>query len=282
LCVDVDKIFLFSKKIKPMYKSFSYNGYNIAYQKFGRLKPAVVLVHGFPEDGTVFHEQYDFLQKNHTVIVPDLPGSGKSAYNPTLQSVEDFAEIIKLILQEENIEKCFLLGHSMGGYISLTFARKYPERLLGLGLIHSTAYPDSEEKKENRRRSIEIMEQYGSANFLKTTIGGLFCDEFRENNPSVVEALIKRGKSFETKALQQYYTIMMNRTDSSDVLKNISIPVLFIIGENDKAVPLQDILPQIPLPKKTFVTRLSNAAHMGFLEEPDKVNQAIEDFLSGR
>ena len=262
-----------------MYKSFSHDGYIVAYQKFGSLKPAVVLLHGFPEDGTVFHYQFEFLQKNYTIIVPDLPGSGKSAYNPKLQSIEDFAEIVELILQKENIEQCFLMGHSMGGYIALAFAEKYPKRLSGLALIHSTAYHDNEEKKENRRHAIEIMEQYGSFNFLKTAVGGLFSDEFKKHHPEVIDILIERAKTFETKALQQYYTIMMNRKDSTDILKKLEVPVLFIIGEKDKSVPLQDILQQTLLVNNAFVTRLPNAAHMSFLEEPDKINKAIEDFL---
>ena len=263
-----------------MYQSFKKDNYTIAYQKYGTPKPAVVLVHGFPEDGTVFEKQYAFLKENYTVIVPDLPGSGKSAYNPNLQSTEDFAEMIKLVLQQEQIEKCFLLGHSMGGYIALAFAEKYPERLLGLGLIHSTAYEDSPEKKENRKRSIRLMEKYGGYFFLRTVIPGLFSGTFAAAQPSVIEQLTEKGKAFETKALQQYYSIMMHRKDKTNMLQNIAVPVLFIIGEQDTAVPTQDVLQQIALPQTSFIKILPDAAHMGFLEKPEKVNEAIVRFIN--
>lgn len=261
-----------------MYQSFKKDDYTVSYQTFGILKPVIVLVHGFPEDGTVFEKQYDFLKENFSVIIPDLPGSGKSSYNPKLQSTEDFAEIIALILQQENIEQCFLLGHSMGGYIALAFAQKYPEHLLGLGLIHSTAYPDSKEKKENRKRSIELMEKYGGYYFLKSIIPNLFSETFAAAHPTNIDYLIEKGKAFETKALQQYYSIMMHRKDMTHVLRNISVPVLFIIGEQDNAIPLQDMLQQISLPQTSFIKILPDAAHMGFWEDAEKVNEAIVCF----
>ncbi|HEY0298449.1 MAG TPA: alpha/beta hydrolase [Arachidicoccus sp.] len=263
-----------------MDKSFSHNNYSISYQKLGVLKPAVVLIHGFPEEGAIFKFQCEFLKEKFTVIVPDLPGSGKSAYNPNLQSIEDYAEIIELILQEEQIEECFMLGHSMGGYISLAYAEKYSKRLLGLGLIHSTAYADNDEKKENRKRSMELMEKYGGFQFLKTTVPNLFSEDFLVKQGEVIDELIEKGKLFETKTLQQYYFIMMNRKDRSDILKKIDVPVLFIIGEKDKAVLMKDILQQTSLPKVSFIKILPNAAHMGFLEETKIVNQSISAFLS--
>lgn len=261
-----------------MYKSFQKDNYTISYQKFGSQKPVLVFVHGFPEDGTVFEKQYSFLQNYFGVVVPDLPGSGQSDYNENLQSVEDFAEIIKLILKQENIEKCILLGHSMGGYISLAFAEKHPECLSGLGLIHSTAYEDSAEKKENRQRSINLMGKYGGYFFLKTIVPNLFYEKYATESQEVIESLIDKGGTFETKALQQYYSIMMQRIDRTTVLRQLTVPVLFIIGEHDTAVPMHDVLQQVVLPKISFSKILSNAAHMGFLEEAEIVNETIIQF----
>ncbi len=89
-----------------------------------------MLVHGFAEDGRIWDEQLKFLQNNFTVIIPDLPGSGLSEYNPDLQTIEDFAGIIRLIADVEEIDRFTLIGHSMGGYISLAFAEQYPENLI--------------------------------------------------------------------------------------------------------------------------------------------------------
>lgn len=262
-----------------MHKSFQHSGYNISYQLFGSGKPIIIFVHGFPEDGTVFENQYNFLKEKYTVIVPDLPGSGKSGQNLSLHYIEEFAEIPELILQNENIEKCFLFGHSMGGYIALAFAEKYPERLLGLGLIHSTAYADSQEKKENRQRAIELMEKYGGYSFLKNSVPNLFTKKYVDEHFDVVSALIEKGKNFDTKTLQQYYQMMKERPDRTEILKKINVPVLFIIGEKDTSVLLHDILPQTHLPNISFIKILPNAAHMGILENVNEVNITIESMI---
>jgi pimeloyl-ACP methyl ester carboxylesterase len=261
-----------------MLKSFLFKDKEVKYQKLGSAETVIMLVHGFPEDGSIFKYQYEFLQENYTVLIPDLPGSGKSYYNEELKSVEDFAMVLEGILKEEEVGQCFLLGHSMGGYIALAFAEKFPEQLLGLGLIHSTAFADSEEKKENRKHAIQIMEQYGSFQFLRTVIPTLFGEQFKVHHPAVIEQLVEQGKNFETKALQQYYAIMILRPDRSNVLKEINVPVLFIIGQLDKVVPPTDVLQQIALPNTAMVKILPNAAHMGFLEERTIVNIAIEEF----
>lgn len=258
-----------------MYKSFFYQQTEVFYQKLGRGARAVMLIHGFPEDGSIFQYQCDFLKENYTVLVLDLPGSGKSSYNKELKSVEDFAELIRGVLQEEKIERCFLLGHSMGGYIALAFAEKYSKHLLGLGLIHSTGFADSDEKKDNRKRAIGFMEQYGGASFLKTMIPDLFGKAFKEAHQAVIDEMIEKGRNFETKALQQYYSIMLLRKERTYVLKEINVPVLFVAGEADKAIPLKDILQQVVMPDIAIIKILPKAAHMGFLEESSTVNDAI-------
>ncbi|MBK7375227.1 MAG: alpha/beta fold hydrolase [Chitinophagaceae bacterium] len=108
-------------------------------------------------------------------MVPDLPGSGKSGVISSQSAVgmEEYAEIIKAILVEEKIEKSTMLGHSLGGYITLAFAEKYPGMLNSFGLVHSTAFADSEEKKAARLKSIEFIKKYGAYDFLRTTIPGL-------------------------------------------------------------------------------------------------------------
>ena len=135
-----------------MDKQVSINGKQIFYQVFGSGKP-VVLIHGFGEDCKVWKNQIEFLIEKFHLIVPDLPGSGKSEMIDDM-SIEGMGEIIKTILDTEAPlnppQGGTLIGHSMGGYITLAFAEKYPEYLNGFGLFHSTAYADSNEKKEIR------------------------------------------------------------------------------------------------------------------------------------
>jgi pimeloyl-ACP methyl ester carboxylesterase len=260
-------------------KTFTYQSSKIFYHTIGSGKP-VVLIHGFAEDGDVWKNQIEFLKDHFYLIIPDLPGSGQSEMINDM-SIEGMAEVIKELL---NIElKKFplqgaegvLVGHSMGGYISLAFAEKYPSLLSSLALVHSSAFADSEEKKANRSKSIEFVKKNGAYEFLKAVIFDLFTENWTTKNPQAVEGQIEKSKSFTDEAIIAYYQAMINRPDRTHVLKNFSKPILFIIGEHDKAVPFEQSMQQCYLPNIAHINILRNSAHMGMLEETEKVNHAL-------
>lgn len=263
-----------------MKKIFTYKNVEIHYSLEGEGLP-VVLLHGFGEDSSVFENQFSFLKDHCKLIVPDLPGSGKSGILLDGEiSMNAYAECVYELLQQENITGCILLGHSMGGYITLAFAKKYPKDLLGFGLLNSTAFADTEEKKETRRKGIDFIKKNGGYQFLKTSIPNLFAAQFKEQQPQIVEALIEKGKAFSNEALIQYYEAMIKREDTTQVLKQSEMPVLFILGTEDVAAPLNDVLQQVSLPDKAHVHILKEVGHMGMLEQPDIVNKHILNFIS--
>ncbi len=257
-------------------KFIKYKNKNIHYREFGKGKP-VILVQGFGEDGNIWNELIEDLKDNFKIIVPDIPGSGKSEMlDGENTSIEDYAEVIKAILKEEKIELCCMIGHSMGGYITLAFAEKYPELLYGFGLFHSSAFADEEEKKQTRRKAIEFIKTKGTYAFLKTSIPNLFADSKHQND---IEMLIEQGKNLTLEALIQYYHAMINRPDRTHVLKIFTKPVLFIIGQKDNAIPLQASLQQCHLPAISHVHILENVGHMGMIEEQKKCSGLLLSFL---
>jgi pimeloyl-ACP methyl ester carboxylesterase len=247
------------------------------YKTYGSEQP-VILIHGFGEDSHVWDKQVNFLKDKYRLIVPDLPGTGAS---PLLQkenvTMSDYAILIKELLDEEKIEKVTMLGHSMGGYITLAFAEKYPEMLTAFGLLHSGAFADDEEKKATRRKGIKFIQENGAEAFLKTTTPGLFYDA--EKSKTDIEATIQKGKSSSAEALVQYYEAMISRPDRTNVLKTFPNPVLFIIGEHDKAIPFAQSMKQCHLPSVAHIHILRNSAHMGMLEETEKLNEILGEFL---
>lgn len=266
------------EKINP------YNGSHMHYKTEGEGLP-VVLIHGFGEDGTVWHYQRSFLKDHFRLIIPDLPGSGQSEFlsiSPGRSSfiIDIYADCIKQMLDREGIRECTMLGHSMGGYIALAFAQHNPERLNGLGLVHSTAFADSEEKKATRKKGIAFIQRYGPQEFLKQSIPNLFGEQFTRENPGQIEALIARAGNFTAPALVQYYEAMTERPDRTETLKKTVNPVLFIIGEEDKSVYLQDSLKQCYLPGKAQIDILPGVAHMGMWEQKDQTNDTVLKFLN--
>ena len=260
-----------------LHKNISYQNTNIHYSIYGSGKP-VMLLHGFAEDSSIFDAQVNYLKENYLVIVPDLPGIGKSEMLKK-ENVElaDYAAILKAIIDEEKINSFTLIGHSMGGYITLAYADKYAETLNGFGLFHSSAYADDEAKIATRKKAISFIEQNGTAAFLKTTIPNLFYKP--EKSIDDIKTLIEKGNSFEPEVLIQQYIAMIARPDTTSILKTFNHPILFIIGEHDKAIPFQHSLQQSHLPQMAYVHILRNTGHMGMKEEPDLVNNFMEEFL---
>lgn len=240
----------------------------------------IVLIHGFGEDNRIWNYQVAFLENTYHLLIPNLPGTGQSEIGTSELSVESMATSIKQMLDEEKIGQCIMLGHSMGGYVALAFAEKYPERLQAFGLIHSTAYADSNEKKEARQKSIGFINEHGAAEFIKTTIPNLFAKKFNEEQKPVVDELIEQGNQFTAETLIAYYTAMINRPDRSDILQKATVPVLFFIGEEDKAVSPADALEQAALPAVCMVKLVPGIAHMGMLEATDELNRSLGEFCT--
>jgi pimeloyl-ACP methyl ester carboxylesterase len=242
--------------------------------------PSVVLVHGFGEDSRIWLRQKEILEQQYHVLLPDLPGSGNAALpGDTVLTMESMASDLKALLDAEQIRECVMLGHSMGGYITLAFAELYPSCLKGFGLVHSTALPDSEEKKEARRKSIQFIQHNGAGEFIKATLPNLFSLQFREKEPDQVAQLIEWGQWFTSEALIAYYEAMMARPDRTHVLKNAAVPVLHFIGGLDQAVTPKDALEQAALPAVCQVHFIPTIAHMGMWEAPDELNQQLLNFL---
>jgi len=268
-----------------MNKEIEIAGKKITYRLYGNGKP-VMLVHGFGETGDVWKSQVAFLKDSFQVIVPDLPGSGQSEMIDDM-SMEGMAEILKNIIDAESPQvppsggfRGAMIGHSMGGYITLAFAKKYSSYLTAFGLFHSSAYADSEEKKTTRKKSIEFIRQHGAFEFLKTSTPNLFSPSSIDEKPELIDGFIRSLNNFSAPALVSYYEAMMKRPDNTTLLKTTRLPVLFILGEHDNAVPLQDGLKQSHLPEKSYIHILHQSGHMGMLEEENKSNNILNKFLS--
>lgn len=252
---------------------------HLYYRVEGTGEP-VLLVHGFGEDGAVWDGIISALENKYRFIVPDLMGSGRSTGNTDGISMESMAEQLRLVLSNESIDRCKMIGHSMGGYITLAYAEKYSEMLVSFGLFHSTAYADSDEKKEARKKNIDFIQKNGSAKFIQQTTPNLFAEETRNNKPELISETVARYSHLSPASLADYTRAMMNRPDRISVLEKFKKPVLFIMGEYDTAVPLEQGLKQCSIPEFSYIYICTRSGHMGMLEEPEFCVKAIDTFLS--
>lgn len=239
----------------------------------------LVLVHGFCESNLIWKKFQSQLSEKYRVICPDLPGFGKSALKVKDISIAYYAEMLKELLVFLNVEQCCMIGHSMGGYVTLAFAEKYSAVLNSFGLFQSTAFADTAEKKENRNKTIQFIEKHGVEMFAQSFVAPLFYAGNRTRLKEEIEIMTSIAAFSSREGVIEATKAMRDRPDRTDVLKNTSLPVLFIIGKEDTSVPLEKSLEQCHLPGDSTACFLKSTGHMGMFERPDDTIRIIEKFM---
>ena len=252
---------------------------NLGYTDTGKGE-VVVLIHGFCESRTLWKDFEEALSVKYRVICPDLPGFGESRLAVDSVSMEYFAQEIKIFLDDLNIEKCTIVGHSLGGYVALAFAEDSPEILNGIGLFHSTAYADTEEKKLNRNKTITFIKENGVDVFALAFVPPLFNTDSRNKYSEEIATITKVAKNTDPLAVIETSKAMRDRKDRSEMMSQLNVPVLYIIGKEDNAVPLEISMQQCYLPNDSVVHILEDCGHMGMVEKKKETIKAIDNFVA--
>ena len=251
---------------------------SIFYNDTGEGFP-VVFLHGFCETSDIWSGIQSHLSNNFRVITLDLPGFGGSPLLNYTFSLEDVAKEIKSFLDSLKLTNYVMIGHSLGGYITLAFSRLYSDHLSGIGLFHSSVFEDDKDKKENRTRLMEFIKINGVRTFIKTFIPSLFYKENLDTLDDVIRNLKISADKTQPESVIEYARSMRDRSSSEEFLRTFKKPVMFIVGEEDPSVPFAKSLEQITMPENSHVLRLGETGHMGMFEKPDETTDFIEGFL---
>jgi 3-oxoadipate enol-lactonase len=231
----------------------------------------LVLLHGFCESHVIFEDLLPALAAGGRVICPNMPGHGDVPWGKGWHSLDDAACWLRDLLDALKIDRCILVGHSLGGYIAAAFAELFPERLLGLGMLHSTSLHDPPERKTLRDKAIQLVQENGKEPFLRAFVQGLF-------HAPQAQWIVKMnaiGAQTETAAIIALTRIMRDRPDRSPAIKRLQVPVMYISGEYDTLVSPErnrEELQNLPI---ALLHRIPEASHMGMFETPDKIVAAI-------
>ena len=177
------------------------------------------------------------------------------------------------------IEGCVLAGHSLGGYISLALLEKYPEMVEGIGLVNSTAYADSEEKKRSRDNVILFVEKHGMEKFIDAFVPQLFYSESRKRLREEIEELLSISRTTPKETLIAYTRAMQRRKERLQVLRHFRKPILYIAGEEDSTVSLADTQKQVTTLSNYELHVLEKTGHMALFEKPQESIEAVRNFL---
>ena len=232
----------------------------------GNGKKPLVLLHGFMESTTIWDEMEAHLSKDFTLIKIDLPGHGKSKVYQEIHTVELMAEKVKEVIDALKLEKINLLGHSLGGYVSLAFAEKFPEILENITLFFSTTLADDDEKKQIRRRSIAVIDE-NFETFVKTSIPNLFSNNEKDILEGKIELAKNIAKSTNKEGVKAAQLGMAERPDRTEILENLDAKILIIAGKYDNAVKTENLLKTIP-EKTNIKTYVLDCGHNGHWEKP--------------
>jgi len=257
-------------------RSAKINDKNIRYSIEGE-GAIIVLLHGFVECIEIWEQFSCKLSKTNKVICIELPGHGESEIISEVQTMEIMAEHVHKLINTIISEKYVLIGHSMGGYIGLSFAEKYENELVGLGLFHSNAIADTPEAKLGRERAAEII-KLNKENYIFNFIPNLFAECNRETFATEIIWLQEKAKSLTKEALISCLFGMKERTDKISFLIDTNLPIMFIAGKEDERSPLNSLIAQAMLPKHSEILILSNCGHTGYIEKETETLEFIRDF----
>ena len=262
-----------------LYKTITYKGKQIHYQDEGQGDRVLVLLHGFMNSLEIWATYVYSYMRDMRVIAIDLPGHGKTDTFSEVHTMEFMAETVKAVLDAADIEQCVMIGHSMGGYVTLAFAEKYPYFLRGFGLIHSQAMADTDEVIKRRMESIETAKLNRPA-FILDFVSSLFEENKRKSLHSEIKEVGDISIETSLEGIIAAQNGMADRLDRLSVLQNAEMPVLFIFGKNDPRIPIELGIAQATLPAYSEILLLDKVGHLSFIEERDFVKLRIKNFVN--
>ncbi|HSD05786.1 alpha/beta hydrolase [Flavobacterium sp.] len=255
------------------------NDINLSYDDVGEGRIPIIFLHGFPFDKTMWASQVEYLKNSYRLIACDIRGFGKSTDEQTPLNISLFADDLIEFMNKLDIEKAVICGLSMGGYITLNAAKRYPERFEALILCDTQCMADAPEVKEKRIKNIEEIENNGAANFNEAFIKSVFHKDSLIHKKELVENLRNVVFANSNRIIMQGLLALAVRTETCSVLKNINIPTLIICGREDAVTPLEKSEYLNHHIEGSQLKIIENAGHVSNLEQPDQFNECLSEFL---
>lgn len=242
----------------------------------------VVLLHGYLESMIVWDEFVDLLKDKVRVVTLDLPGHGISNVIGEVHTMEYLARCVGDAMAALGIERYSMVGHSMGGYVSLAMLDDYRDHLDNIILLSSTTSADSQEKCDRRRREIELIKA-GKKNTLARLVPHAgFAPENVKRLQDYIEDISELILMTEDEGVIAILGGMIERQSRGDMLRESGIPHLFIFGRHDYYIPEEVAEEMIAEDPTARVVWLEHSGHMGFMEEPELCANAILDMVLNR
>jgi 3-oxoadipate enol-lactonase len=238
----------------------------------------IVLLHGFPLDGRIWEAQVEALSDRYRVIAPDLRGFGQSASSEPF-TVASLAEDVHALLREIGALPCILGGLSMGGYITLAFARSHPSDLRGLALIDTRCEADAPAARKNRGRMIQLVRERGVKAIADEMFPKMLAAQTAQRHADIAGKLRQIMESQSAKTVENALAALRDRQDYTTDLPLISVPALIVVGEHDAITPPTLAEGMSKAMRNPTLAVIRHAGHMSPMEQPEDVTTVLRRFL---
>ncbi len=235
----------------------------------------VVFLHGFCEHKSMWTDTMHALGDNWKLHAFDMCGFGTNGN--TAETMRDYASDVFAQMDEAHIEKAIVLGHSMGGYVALEMLSTNPDRILGLGLIHSNAAADDDARKQARQKQIEFLQKHPTRPFLKPFSEQLLGRSNR--NSLLTDRTWELVKDAQAPAIINALKAMMVRNDHRDLIRHTNKPILWLLGVEDEFISLDMVLHQVSNTNAAKLRILDDAGHLGTWESPEQTVDTIASYI---
>ena len=253
-----------------------------AYDDVGSGTP-FVLLHGFPLDRSMWREQVHALSGTCRVIAPDLRGQGETPLGEKTDAatMEEMAADVAALLDELNVNRAVVGGLSMGGYVALAFRRAFPGRVGALILADTRAGADTDDARRTREQNARRALSEGMAPIADAMLPKLLSAETLDGKPDVVERVRAMILAAKPEGAAAALRGMARRRDQTDLLEEIDVPTLIIVGRDDAVTPPAEAEAMRDKVEGSRLVVVEGAGHLSNVERPEEFNLALVDFLRG-
>jgi len=241
--------------------------------------PVIIFIHGFPLNKSMWNMQVEAVKENYRVIAYDIRGHGDS--DPGIDDffIELFVLDLLRLMEKLRIEKSILCGLSLGGYIALNAVLKHPDRFDGLILNDTQCIADTPEIKENRCIAIISIKDKGVEQYADESIKKLFAPESFTKKQNVIAGVKEMIISTPKQSLCNTLHALAERKETCTQLPEINIPVLIMVGKEDKITPIAAAQQMHEKMLNSKLEIIQHAGHLSNLENPIAFNTHLVNFL---
>lgn len=257
------------------------NHFSISYTDEGPDNaPVIILIHGFPLNKSMWNKQVDILIEHWRVIAYDIRGFGNSDAGTDDFSIELFVDDLLGLMDALKIETAMLCGLSMGGYIALNAIQNFPKRFNALILCDSNCTADTPEAKEKRMMAIESIEKYGIEYYANETLKSLFAPESFVTNKEKIKSVKEMIMETQIQSISKTLVALSKRKETCSKLTDMKIPVLIVVGKEDKITPPAAAQLMQKNIKGSILNIIEHAGHLSNLENSYEFNSQLIKFVS--